>query len=178
MPVAAVSPTFATFVIARCCVGFALNGEWSLGSMLVAETWPARLRGRVISVTRSTWCLGASLAGGITGLVAADFGWRVAVMVPGVIALLAIYVRATCPESPYWVRAQDRKQRIAETLSRGGHVSDGDKAWFSKAQSIGIRQVFLPDVLPATLVALFLACSSTCIFAPVAGSMPPYLPPA
>ena len=34
-------------------------------------------------------------------------------MVPGVIALLAIYVRATCPESPYWVRTQDRKTRVA-----------------------------------------------------------------
>src|SRR5258708_36068695 len=80
MPVVALSPTFAVFVVARSLVGFALNGEWSLGSMLVAETWPARLRGRVISMTRSTWCLGASLAGGITGLVAADFGWRIAVM--------------------------------------------------------------------------------------------------
>ena len=117
MPVVALSPTFAVFVVARSLVGFALNGEWSLGSMLVAETWPARLRGRVISITRSTWCLGASLAGGITGLVAADFGWRIAVMVPGVIALLAIYVRATCPESPYWVRAQDRKQRISDMLA-------------------------------------------------------------
>ena len=99
MPVAALSPTFAVFVIARSLLFFALNGEWSLGSMLVAETWPARLRGRVISITRSAWCLGASLAGAITGLVAANFGWRVAVMVPGVIALLAIYVRSTCPES-------------------------------------------------------------------------------
>ena len=50
MPVVALSPTFAVFVIARSMVGFALNGEWSLGSMLVAETWPARLRGRVISI--------------------------------------------------------------------------------------------------------------------------------
>src|SRR5204863_4705339 len=107
MPVVALSPTFAFFIVARSMVGFALNGEWSLGSMLVAETWPARLRGRVVSATRSTWCLGGSLAGGITGLVAADFGWRIAVMVAGVIALLAIYVRATCPESPYCVRAQD-----------------------------------------------------------------------
>ena len=175
MPVAALSPTFTIFVIARSLVGFALNGEWSLGSMLVAETWPARLRGRVISVTRSTWCLGASLAGGITGLVAANFGWRVAVMVPGVIALLAIYVRATCPESPYWVRAQDRRARIAATLAGGGRVSDDDIAWFSKANSVGIRQVFLPDVLPNTLVALFVACCSTCIFGTVGGWMPLYL---
>ena len=175
MPVAALSPTFTVFVIVRSLVGFALNGEWSLGSMLVAETWPARLRGRVISATRATWCLGASLAGGITGLVAADFGWRVAVMVPGVIALLAIYVRATCPESPYWVRSQDRKRRIAETLASGGSVSKDDSAWFGKAKTVGIRQVFLPDVLPATLVALFVACCSTCIFGTVGGWMPLYL---
>jgi len=175
MPVAALSPTFAVFVIVRSALFFALNGEWSLGSMLVAETWPARLRGRVISMTRSAWCLGASLAGGITGIVAANFGWRVAVMVPGVIALLAIYVRARCPESPYWVRAQDRKQRIKDTLERGGKLSADDEAWYTKAGSIGVRQVFMPDILPATLVALFIATCSCAIFGSVGGWMPLYL---
>src|SRR5438477_2848559 len=175
MPVVALSPTFAWFVAARCVVGFALSGEWALGSMLVAETWPAKLRGRVISASRATWCLGASFAGGITGIVATDFGWRTAVIVPGVIALLAIYVRATCPESPYWVRAQDRKQRIAQALAAGGRLSDDDRAWFGKANSVGIRQVFLPDMLPTTLIALFVACCSTCIFGTVGGWMPLYL---
>jgi MFS transporter, SHS family, lactate transporter len=175
MPVVALSPTFAFFVAARCIVGFALAGEWALGSMLVAETWPARLRGRVISITRSTWCLGASLAGGITGIFATEWGWRAAVVVPGVIALLAIYVRATCPESPYWVRAQDRRRRISETMASGGKVGEEDSAWFNKADSVGIRQVFLPDVLPATLVALFVACCSTAIFGTVGGWMPLYL---
>src|SRR6516225_12159358 len=175
MPVAALSPTFAIFVVARSALFFALNGEWSLGSMLVAETWPARLRGRVISMTRGAWCIGASLAGGITGLVAANFGWRVAVMVPGVIALLAIYVRASCPESPYWVRAQDRKRRISETLAGGGGISDDDRAWFGKANSVGIRQVFLPDVLPATMVATFVSCCSCCIYGTVGAWMPLYL---
>jgi MFS family permease len=175
MPIVALSPTFAVFVAARCAVGFALNGEWSLGSMLVAETWPARLRGRVISISRGTWCLGASFAGAITGLVATDFGWRVAVMVPGLIALLAIYVRATCPESPYWVRNQDRKTRIAEYQNTGRPISAEDQAWYAKAATVGIRQVFLPDMLPATLVALFVACCSTCIFGTVGGWMPLYL---
>lgn len=175
MPVAALSPTFAVFVIARSLLFFALNGEWSLGSMLVAETWPARLRGRVISITRSAWCLGATLAGAITGLVAANFGWRIAVMVPGAIALLAIYIRSTCPESPYWVRSQDRKRRISETLARGGTVSDDDRNWFTKAKSVGISQVFMPDVLPSTLVALFVACASTCIYGTVGAWMPLYL---
>jgi sugar phosphate permease len=84
-------------------------------------------------------------------------------------------VRATCPESPYWVRAQDRKRRIAQAVASGGAVSDDDKQWASKATSVGIRQVFMPDVLPATLVALFVACCSTAIFGTVGGWMPLYL---
>jgi MFS family permease len=175
MPVLALAPTFAVFIAGRSVVNFALNGEWSLGSMLVAETWPARLRGRVISINRATWCFGVALAGSITGIAAATWGWRVAVMVPGVIALLAIYIRATCPESPYWVRAQDRKRRIAETLSAGGAVSEDDRAWYVKAGRLGLKQVFMPDVLPSTLVALFVACSSCCIFGTVGAWMPYYL---
>ena len=175
MPLVALAPSFVVFVIGRSLIGFALSGEWSLGSMLVAETWPARLRGRVISVNRATWCFGASLAGGITGLVAGTWGWRVAVMVPGVIALLAIYVRGTCPESPYWVRAQDRKRRIADALAAGRAVGQDERAWYAKAGAVGIRQVFMPDVLPATLVATFVACCSCCIFGTVGGWMPYYL---
>jgi MFS family permease len=177
MPVVALAPSFAVFVVGRSLVNFALNGEWSLGSLLVAETWPARLRGRVISINRATWCFGVSLAGGISGIAAAFWGWRVAVMVPAVIALLAIYVRATCPESPYWVRAQDRKQRIAESLSAGRSVNEDDRMWYAKAGAVGIRQVFMPDVLPATLVALFVACSSCCIFGTVGAWMPYYCRP-
>lgn len=175
MPVVALSPTFTVFVIARSLVGFALNGEWSLGSMLVAETWPARLRGRVISINRAAWCFGASLAGAITGIAAAAWGWRVAVMVPGVIALLAIYVRATCPESPYWVRTQDRRMRVGTALRQGEPVSEEDRAWFLKADRVGIRQVFMPDILPSTFIALFVACCSTCIFGTVGAWMPLYL---
>jgi len=175
MPVVALAPSFAVFVVGRSAVNFALNGEWSLGSLLVAETWPARLRGRVISINRATWCFGVSLAGVISGIAAAYWGWRIAVMVPGLIALLAIYVRATCPESPYWVRAQDRKRRIAEILSAGRTVNEDDRMWYSKAGRVGIRQVFMSDVLPATMVALFVACSSCCIFGTVGAWMPYYL---
>jgi hypothetical protein len=85
------------------------------------------------------------------------------------------------PESPYWVRAQDRKRRIAETLSAGGAVNEDDRTWYAKAGRVGIRQVFMPDVQPSTLVALFVACScvdqcaSCCIFGTVGGWMPYYL---
>src|SRR4051812_44076398 len=65
MPLVALSPSWGSFVVIYCVVRFALNGEWAVGSMLVAETWPARLRGLVLSIDRSAWGLGAALAGTI-----------------------------------------------------------------------------------------------------------------
>ncbi len=107
-PIAAVTTTFVAFVAVRSAINFALNGEWSLGSMLVAETWPAHMRGRVIGINRGTWCFGAALAGAIATFIIAKWGWRIACVVPAVVALLAVYVRMRLPESPYWVRLQDR----------------------------------------------------------------------
>ena len=175
MPVVAICPTFGTFVAARCAVNFALNGEWALGSMLVAETWPAHLRGRVIGINRGTWCFGAASAGAIATFIIADFGWRVAFAVPALVALIAVYVRAKCPESPYWVRMQDRKHRIAAQRAAGQTLSAADQSWLDKANKIPLRQLFLPDMWRNTAVATFVACCSTTIYGTVGGWMPLYL---
>src|SRR4051794_1774916 len=119
MPIAALTTTFAAFVAVRCAIHFALNGEWSLGSMLVAETWPASMRGRVIGINRGTWCFGAALAGAVATFVMTEWGWRIACVIPAVVALLAVYVRIGLPESPYWVRLQDRRRRIREAQAAG-----------------------------------------------------------
>src|SRR6202048_4823225 len=63
MPLVALAPGWGSFVAIYSIVRFALNGEWAVGSMLVAETWPARLRGLVLSADRSAWGGGAGLAG-------------------------------------------------------------------------------------------------------------------
>ncbi|MFL5280993.1 MAG: MFS transporter [Rhodopila sp.] len=175
MPLLAICPTWAWFVALRSVVNFALNGEWSLGSMLVAETWPARLRGRVIGINRGTWCFGAALAGVIAAWIIADYGWRVAFAVPAVVALIAVYVRAKRPESPYWVRMQDRKARIARAQAHGLKLSPEDQDWVSKARQVPLRQLFLPDMRRNTAVATFIACCSTTIYGTVGGWMPLYL---
>src|SRR5690349_17365154 len=145
MPLVALSPGWGSFVLIYSVVRFALNGEWAVGSMLVAETWPARLRGLVLSFDRSAWGVGAALAGTIVTFVVTIWGWRSAFVLPVAIALLAIYVRLMCPESPYWVRTQDRKQRIAEQRDAGLPLSEDDRQWSAKTQQPGWRQLFLPD---------------------------------
>lgn len=175
MPVVALSQTFIAFIAARSVVTFALNGEWALGSLLVAETWPARLRGRVIGINRGTWCFGAALAGAIATWVFADYGWRVAFLIPALVALIAIYVRAKCPESPYWVRTQDRKRRIRAARDAGAAISPEDRAWLDKTARVPLRQLFMADMWRDTAAATFVACCSTIIYGTVGGWMPLYL---
>ena len=96
-----------------------------------------------------------------------EFGWRAAFLPPAVIALIAIYVRMMCPESPYWVRMRDRRDRIASRSAAGHIVSAEDRAWMSKAGKVGIRQMFLPDLIKSTLLSVFVASSSVSAFSTV-----------
>jgi MFS family permease len=111
----------------------------------------------------------------IAAFVIAEWGWRVACVVPAVVALLAVYVRMGLPESPYWVRLQDRKPRIRETQAAGRALLPEDQAWLDKAAKIPLRQLFLPDMLRSTAAATFIACCSTIIYGTVGGWMPLYL---
>ena len=60
------------------------------------------------------------MAGIIVTFVVTEWGWRMAYILPASVAFLAVYVRLLCPESPYWVRTQDRKHRIQARLARMG----------------------------------------------------------
>jgi MFS family permease len=175
MPLVALSPTWGSFVAFYTLVRFALNGEWAVGSMLVAETWPARLRGLVLSVDRSAWGVGAALAGTIVTFVVTVWGWRAAFLLPVVVAVLAVYVRLMCPESPYWVRTQDRRRRIQERVATELALSADDQAWIDKADKPGWRQLFLPDLLRNTVMATFVASMALVSYSTVGLWMPLFL---
>jgi len=175
MPLVALSPTWVAFVAAYSIVRFALNGEWAVGSMLVAETWPARLRGLVLSFDRSAWGIGAALAGTIATFVVTVWGWRAAFVMPAVVALLAVYVRLLCPESPYWVRMQDRKHRIAERVAADLALTEDDRNWIAKTRQPGWRQLFLPDVMRNTVMATLVASLALVSYSTVGMWMPLFL---
>jgi len=175
MPLVALAPTWGSFVALYTVVRFALNGEWAVGSMLVAETWPARLRGLVLSVDRSAWGIGAALAGTIVTFVVTVWGWRAAFLLPVVVAFLAVYVRLLCPESPYWVRTQDRKQRIRQRVAADLALSNDDQAWINKADKPGWRQLFLPDLARNTVMATLVASMALVSYSTVGLWMPLFL---
>jgi MFS family permease len=86
----------------RSLVGLGLGGEWSAGSVLVAESWPAEHRGKAISFMQSGWALGYMLAALLSALVLPRFGWRVLFLIGVLPALLTLAIRRKVPEPEIW----------------------------------------------------------------------------
>ncbi|HUR79182.1 MAG TPA: MFS transporter [Thermoanaerobaculia bacterium] len=86
----------------RVLVGFGMGGEWSCGSVLVAETWPAQHRAKAMGIMQSGWAIGAMIAAGLAAIVLEPYGWRVLFAIGAAPALLAFIVRRTVEEPRVW----------------------------------------------------------------------------
>lgn len=99
---AATSRSAGELTFWRAATGFGLGAEWSAGSVLVAETWPADLRARAIGFMQSGWALGYGLAAILAAVVLPQFGWRWLFAVGSVPAVLAWWIRRRIPEPEIW----------------------------------------------------------------------------
>lgn len=90
----------------RALVGLGLGAEWSAGTVLVAETWPARHRGKAIGFVQGGWAIGYILAAGLAALVLPVFGWRWLFAAGTLPALLAVWVRRDVEEPDIWRRTE------------------------------------------------------------------------
>ena len=86
----------------RALVGIGLGGEWSAGSVLVAETWPAEHRGKAIGLMQSGWAIGYILAALLAAAVLPACGWRPLFALGIVPALLTVWIRRNVPEPRGW----------------------------------------------------------------------------
>jgi MFS family permease len=91
--------------IFRFALGLGMGGEWSTGAALIAETWPARHRGKALGVMQSTYAIGEMLAYAIVYLVFTLFpeqGWRPVFFVGVAPALFVLWIRRSVPEPEIW----------------------------------------------------------------------------
>lgn len=91
----------------RVLVGLGMGGEWSCGSVLVAETWPPKHRAKAMGIMQSGWAIGALLAAGLSALVLERYGWRVLFLIGAAPAVVAFIIRRTVEEPEIW-RERDR----------------------------------------------------------------------
>jgi MFS family permease len=100
-------------VLWRIVVGIGMGGEWSCGSVLVAESWPAEHRAKAVAVMQSGWALGALAAAGLAALILEPFGWRALFLVGVIPALVAVVIRRAVEEPEIWKEQRNEPRRSA-----------------------------------------------------------------
>jgi MFS family permease len=105
-------------MLCRVLLGLGMGGEWASGAALVAETWPARHRGKALALVQSSWAVGYALGAAVVGLIMPHFGWR-AVFFAGIApALVTLWVQGNLREPEAWKREHTPKVRFGQ-LFRG-----------------------------------------------------------
>jgi MFS family permease len=128
----------------RFVLGLGMGGEWNTGATLVAETWPAELRAKAISIVQSSWAIGYALAAAVAGIVLHYASWRMVFFVGILPALVVLWIRRSVPESEMW---QERR-RLDESTAHS-----------AAAQAIyehtGFGHIFRPPYARHTFALLF-----------------------
>src|SRR5262249_28235495 len=101
----------------RVLVGLGMGGEWSCGSVLVAEAWPAEHRGKAMGVMQSGWAIGALMAYGVSALLLLRPGWRVLFLICGHPAVAAFFIRRSVEEPPVWSQRQETSSNWFEMFT-------------------------------------------------------------
>jgi MFS family permease len=87
----------------RFVLGLGMGGEWSTGAALIAESWPARHRGKALGVMQSTYAIGEMLAYAVVFLIdPARHGWRPVFFVGVAPALFVLWIRGSVKEPEVW----------------------------------------------------------------------------
>jgi len=101
----------------RVAVGLGMGGEWSCGSVLVAETWPAEHRGKAMGLMQSGWAIGAMIAAGASALIIGRFGWRVLFLIGALPAIAAYFIRRNVEEPTVWTARPREGSRWSEMFA-------------------------------------------------------------
>lgn len=96
------SQTLWQFAVLRALLGLGMGGAWAAGASLVSETWPSRIRGRVLGFMQSAWAIGFAAAAIVNALVGPRFGWRAVFFVGVLPALFTIWVQRSVKEPEIW----------------------------------------------------------------------------
>ena len=101
----------------RVIVGLGMGGEWSCGSVLVAETWPPQHRAKAMGIMQSGWAIGAMIAAGLSWLMLERYGWRMLFLIGAAPAAVAFIIRRTVEEPPLWRERPRTQSRWLEIFS-------------------------------------------------------------
>jgi MFS family permease len=151
--------SYGQLMFTRIMQGLGFGGEWSVGSVLVAEMIDARHRGKAAGLVQSSWAIGwgaAAIAFSLTySLLDAHLAWRVLFWIGVVPAVLIVYIRRHVKESA----------NFQETRARASAV--GQRTFF--------LEIFSPALLKRTVLSTLLVAGMQGAYYSMSTWLPTYL---
>jgi len=151
-----------SFVFFRALTGAGIGGEYAAINSAIQEFVPARYRGRTDLIVNGSYWIGAAIGAAASvvildpAIIPTAYGWRLAFIGGGVLALVVIVLRHWVPESPRWLITHGRvadAEIIAANLERSAAATapatPAAKMRFTGQPHIPLR------MLAATLVATY-----------------------
>ena len=105
-------------ILCRLVLGLGMGGEWASGAALVAESWPARHRGKALALVQSSWAVGYALGAAVVALVMPRLGWRAVFFVGIIPALITLWMRRRLREPEAWQHQVSHRVPVGD-LFRG-----------------------------------------------------------
>lgn len=157
----ALSPSYWFMLLFRFLAGLGLGGEWGPGTAIVAEFWPAHLRGRAAAALQSAFGFGFLLAT-LVWLFVSQLGpsaWRLMFLLGILPALLVLYIRTGISDPELWARAAERRQEIRRRLAAGETVPEEER----RLVRFTLAYILTDPVLRRRVVLLLLMSLSTIV---------------
>ncbi|WP_369308858.1 MFS transporter [Providencia rettgeri] len=129
--------TWFEILVLRFLAGLGLGGVWSIIVAYIAETWPAKQRGRAASFVLSSFPAGAGLAAFLAYLIIPAYGWRALFLCGAGAIFAAFYFLIFVPESESW-----KKEKAAQA---------------KRGERIRISEIFSKEMARNTLLATTVA---------------------
>jgi SHS family lactate transporter-like MFS transporter len=155
----AFAPSFAWILILRTLFGLGMGAEWTAGTTLAMESWPARSRGIASGVLQGSWAIGYLLAAIAFAIVLPVWGWRALFLLAAAPALLVLPIRAWVPESEEWKTAQGKRRPMSTARALASPNALAKLAWASATTALGFGAYYGLTGLYPTLLKTELAKS-------------------
>src|SRR6478609_11478409 len=112
-----VAPDMSTLILLRFLMGLGLGAEVVVGYSIMAEFFPARIRGRWSGMMCTVVTAGLPVSAFLAWLLVPTFGWRVMFLLGALGSIVAWLLRRELPESPKWLVIVGREAEAAALVS-------------------------------------------------------------
>ncbi len=114
--------SFWSFALFRLLTGAGIGGEYAAVNATIQELIPARRRGFTDLVVNGSFWVGAAIgaAGALVVLdprvMPAEYGWRFAFIIGGVLGFIVLLLRRFLPESPRWLMTHGQPEEAERVV--------------------------------------------------------------